>query len=128
AIPSAVQAWQINWGDGFGFESDIQTVYGNPGSIIHVYEDGGRNRTITAIAEDQGGALYESNAVPVTVVNVAPTVDIDGARPTMPDDQPINLAAVASDRGTADQLTYKWTIQKDGQPFDVGINDTYQFT
>ncbi|MBY0526133.1 MAG: PKD domain-containing protein [Gemmataceae bacterium] len=66
-----ITGWTINWGDG----SAVQTVTGNPSSVVHAYADGsaaGTQRTITATATDEDGGPYNANSIIVTVQNVAP--------------------------------------------------------
>lgn len=63
-----INHWTITWGDG-----NVQPVVGNPPSIDHVYADGPANYTISATATDEDGT-FDSNHLPVSVANIAPTV------------------------------------------------------
>jgi hypothetical protein len=63
-----ISGWTIDWGDG----SVLETVSGNPSSVIHVYADGPHSYTISAAATDED-ATDSANTLDVIVNNVAPT-------------------------------------------------------
>ena len=65
--------WTIDWGDG----TAVQVISGNPSSVDHVYADGPSNSLIEAVATD-GTNTYSPDLVLVEVLNVAPTLTIDG--------------------------------------------------
>ncbi len=67
-----IMSWTIDWGD------SIEIVAGATTSVDHVYADGDANFTISATATDEDGT-FSSNALLVTVHNVAPTLTISGA-------------------------------------------------
>ncbi|MDB5388886.1 MAG: vcbs repeat-containing protein, partial [Planctomycetaceae bacterium] len=56
-----INHWTINWGDG-----SIQTVSGNPSSVLHLYNSGSASYVINATATDEDGA-YLANPLLVTV-------------------------------------------------------------
>ncbi len=116
-----IQQWQINWGDGTG----MQTVFGTPSSLVHVYENGGGNYIISAEAFGHA-ANYVSNTVAVAVSNVGPRVQIGNGQPTSPEGQLIDLTGNASDPGTAETLSYLWTVTKDGSAFDTATHAELQ--
>jgi RHS repeat-associated protein len=66
-------SWTVNWGDG-----TTDTIQGNPSTAAHTYVDGPNNFTISAAATNDDG-MFASNMLPVTVLNVPPTVSISGA-------------------------------------------------
>lgn len=60
----AIDTWQINWGDG----SPVETVYGEPATIFHVFKSPGQY-SISAVATDedgQYGPVTKSGTVNVT--------------------------------------------------------------
>ena len=65
----------------------------------------------------------------VEVLNVAPTVAINGI-PTAPvEGTEINLTAAVADPGTLDTVfTYAWTVTKDGAAYASGTDSTLAFT
>jgi chitodextrinase len=67
---NTVSFWSINWGDGV-----VETVPGDPSSVMHTYADGPSTVTISAEATDQGGTYPAGNTLSVSVANVAPTID-----------------------------------------------------
>jgi len=57
----SVSSWTINWGDG-----DIQTVTGNPSSVVHTYKAIHQTYQISATATDASGNHAADNTVSVT--------------------------------------------------------------
>lgn len=62
----AVSNWTVDWGDG-----TVQNISGNPTYLTHIYQNSGRQHTITATAAN-GGTQYGSvsHSVDVEVVEV----------------------------------------------------------
>ncbi|MEJ7593513.1 MAG: PKD domain-containing protein, partial [Planctomycetaceae bacterium] len=86
-------AWNINWGDG----TFIQTVPGNATSVAHTYTDN-QMATITATAVSNSGSVTAA-PLTVTVLNVAPTISINGLNSIGVGTQ-YSLSVSASDPGT----------------------------
>jgi uncharacterized delta-60 repeat protein len=93
--------WTITWGDG-----DVEIVAGNPASVIHVYDDGPNNYTISATITTSAGTSAVGNTVAVMVNNVDPTADdaIFSVAENSSNGTIVGTVA-ASDPGT-DTLTY----------------------
>ena len=68
APATAIQNWSINWGDG----TLAQVVAGNPGTVTHVYANGGQTFNISASASDGTTSYPALQDVAVNVV--APVV------------------------------------------------------
>ena len=92
--------WVINWGDG-----TTTTVSGSTTSVTKVYADNA-NRTIIATATDEDGT-HTSNALSLSVANVAPTLHIDGQAAVIQGNT-FTLELSRTDPGT-DTLT-QWLI------------------
>jgi uncharacterized delta-60 repeat protein len=98
--PTTTQ-WTINWGD------SIQVVPGNPTSVTHVYADGPQNYTISATVTTSTGTVPVTNTVAVSVLNVSPTLTINGAA-SVNEGATYTLTLLSSDPGV-DTIT-SWTI------------------
>ncbi len=98
-----ISRWAITWGDG----SAVQTVTGNPSSVMHVYRDGPNHFTIKATATDDVATFNAGNTIAITVDNVAPTLTISGA-PTVDEGTAYTLQLSHSDPG-ADTII-RWMI------------------
>ncbi|HEV8003496.1 MAG TPA: PKD domain-containing protein, partial [Planctomycetaceae bacterium] len=105
--PSDISSWSINWGDG-----NIQTVQGNPSSVIHTYADP-NTYPISASATDQNGT-YDSNSLDVTVNPIPPTFTISGPA-TVNEDATYTLTLAANNPNQVPISS--WTIHwGDGSP------------
>jgi len=96
-----ITSWDIDWGDGV-----VETVAGGTTSVTHTYADGLGQFTITATATDEDGT-FASNAIDVTVNNVAPTLTISGD-PTTNEGDSYLLTLASSDPGQ--DTIQSWTI------------------
>ena len=94
--------WTITWGDGA-----VEEFAGNPASVTHVYADGPNDYVISATATDEDGTYAAGNTVAVSVLNVAPTLTLDGAA-TVNEGATYTLYLSSSDPG--DDTIIKWTI------------------
>jgi fibronectin-binding autotransporter adhesin len=111
--PDTITSWTIDWND----DTAVQTVSGNPSSVMHTFADGLATRTITAKATDEDGTYNAGNSVTVTVNNVAPTLTITGAS-TVNEGTPYVLSLASSDLG-ADTIA-SWTIDwNDGSAVQI---------
>ncbi len=97
-----IGSWMITWGDG-----NVQTVNGNPASVMHTYADGLTNYTISATSTDEDGTYDVSNTVAVTVQNVPSTLSLSGL-PSVNEGAPYTLNLSSSDPG-ADSISF-WEI------------------
>jgi hypothetical protein len=98
-----ISQWAVNWGDG----SAAQTVTGNPSSVTHTFTDGPAARTISATATDEDGTFNATGTVSVTVVNVVPTLVINGA--TSVQEGALYTLHLSSNDPGADTIS-QWTI------------------
>ncbi|MBI1374528.1 MAG: LEPR-XLL domain-containing protein, partial [Phycisphaera sp.] len=109
----------VNWGDG-----NVETFAGIPGAVSHVFADGDNAYVVSATASDDDGA-YASNAVNVTVNNVAPTLTISGA-PEVDEGSIFTLGLASSDPG-ADTIS-QWVIDwNDGNVETFAGNPMFVF-
>jgi len=97
-----VTQWDVDWGDG----SAVETLSGTATQATHVYADGSAAPTIVATALIDGVG-YDSNNLPITVANVAPTLDASGAA-SVNEGATYTLALSATDPG-ADTIS-QWDI------------------
>src|SRR5207253_11121026 len=68
------------------------------------------------VSDDDNGSGSDSKSISVT--NVAPTAQINGAPASSPEGTAINLTSSVSDPGTADTFTYAWSVTKNGNPYN----------
>jgi hypothetical protein len=127
----------ITWGDGTSSTLDL-AAGALSFSATHPYADDnptGTSSDVEAIGvtvtDPAGGSATAS--INVTVNNVAPTATIgggpSGATDTVPEGALVNLGAAVTDPGTADVLTYAWTVTKNGAPYGAaGSGSVFSFT
>ncbi|WP_417382891.1 tandem-95 repeat protein, partial [Gimesia sp.] len=96
-----ISNWSISWGDGI-----VETIFGNPTTVTHLYTDGAASRTISATATDEYGT-YDANSIVVNVLNVAPTLIISGSA-TVDEGATYTLSLSESDPGI-DTIT-QWSV------------------
>ncbi len=53
-----IESWVINWGDGA-----IETIFGNPSSVTHIYQVAGFTHNILASAADEDGVFLQNELV-----------------------------------------------------------------
>ncbi|MEO1530517.1 MAG: PKD domain-containing protein, partial [Planctomycetota bacterium] len=97
-----ISSWTIDWGDG-----TVETVTGNPDSVVHTYSDGPNTFLITATVTDEDGT-YAANDHAVTVVNVEPERTIGGAD-AVSEGSPFTLSLFAGNDPGDDTIS-SWTI------------------
>lgn len=82
---------------------------------------------VTLTVTDNDGASG-SDSLTIAVTNVAPTVAITGAPETSSEGTEISLGSSVADAGSADTLTYVWSVTKDGDDYDDGEGTSFSFT
>ena len=80
-------------------------------------DDGSYVATLTVSNIDTGE--FTSSQATVSVSNVAPVVSISGAPDAANSGVAVDLLAAVLDPGTADTFAFQWSVELDGQPFDL---------
>ena len=76
----------------------------------------------TCVVTDDVGGPTSVNSGAITVNDVAPTAAITFAPSGSVDEgSTVNVAGTATDPGTSDVLSYKWTVTKDGQAYAASV-------
>lgn len=74
----------------------------------------------TVVVTDDDGAVVSASSGSIVVANVAPTASITGvATGVAAEGSAILLGSTSADAGTADTLTYAWSVTKGGLPYDL---------
>jgi PKD repeat protein len=118
----------VNWGDG-NIESFSVSATGPIPSRTHTYADNG-TYTVTVTVTDKDGASG-SASFQVTVNNVPPTPEIQGAPASNLEGSPISLSGTATDPSPIDTsagFTFNWTVLKNGSTFASGSGPSFSFT
>src|SRR5262249_30303287 len=115
--------WQVEvrWGDGAPVETFEAAQPGLLRSRSHTHPANG-TYAARVKATDKHGASDEKVFV-VTVLNVAPSAEIDGLPATSPEGTLIALTSAVTDPSPADTaagFTYQWTVTKDGSAYASG--------
>lgn len=109
----SITFWQINWGDGA-----VQTVLGNPGQVMHLYDGvtDGETYHITAQASDEDGSYIANNALDVMILNLNPTINNFRLMTENPvEGGQLTVQVSASDVvGDLDSLLYEFDFDGDG--------------
>jgi PKD repeat protein len=101
-------------------------VSGSGSSFTFTPNDNGAY-VVTLTATDDDGDT-DTDTANITVDNVAPSsVTISGAPANSPEGTQIDVSGSASDAGSADTLTYAWSVTKDGNAFDSGAGANFSF-
>ena len=121
----------INWGDETiepGMVNQAaKTVFGD-----HEYGDEGDYIIIVTVKDNHDG--MGDDGMRVVVVNALPIIQIMGAPTSSPaEGTQITLGSDVNDPGKDDTHEYKWTVTKNGSPFDDGTGNpidqpTFTFT
>ena len=82
--------------------------------------------TVALTAVDKDGGTRSTTAIPVTVDNVAPTVTLTATPAAVDQGQAVTFAAVATDPGPHDTLTYAWAVN--GVPLAGATGPTLTLT
>ncbi len=82
-------------------------------SATHTYADNSTGLTVT-VTDDDGGSDSESLDFPV--INVAPEPAILGAPASVFEGTSITLTSSVVEPGSADTLTYSWSVTRNGNP------------
>jgi 6-phosphogluconolactonase (cycloisomerase 2 family) len=97
----SVREWVIDWGDGTS-----STLNGRPTSATHIYREEGAH-TIRAGVIDENGLHVSPKLLPVTVIEVPPTLTLAGASTTT-EGALYTLSLASSDPGYG--FINQWTI------------------
>jgi len=81
-----------------------------------------------AVQVDDGFGGVGVATTTIEVGNVAPKAEILGAPETSPEGTPISLDSVIADPGTADTHSYLWSVAKDGEAYQSGDVESFEFT
>ena len=76
--------------------------------------------------DDSNGAQATASVI-VTVVNVAPSVTINGAPASSPEGTVIDLTSTVIDPGSTDTHTFDWQMTRNGSPFANGTSANFSF-
>lgn len=111
----ASYAWSVTH-DGEAYDLGNTTV--NASSFSFAPNDNGVFVVSLTVADDDGGETTESKTISVN--NVNPTVSVTGLPgSSIAEGTAVNLTANASDSGSADELTYEWSVRKNGQVYSL---------
>jgi hypothetical protein len=110
-----VSAYKINWGDG---ASDSFT--GNPTGQLksHTYADGPNSYTITVDLTDEDGVHTSAGSQPITVNDVPPTIDLNGALST--NEGAIYTLSLGTIHDPGQDTVTQWIVR-----WGDGASDTY---
>ncbi len=128
----------IDWGDGTPVTAGTVTLSGGVATVKgnHGYVDNGSYAVKVQIA-DGGGSFGDDNASPATatVTNVAPTAALSNVPTTSPEGTAITVTGTSFDPGTADTLTYSYSVTRNGVAYSasnvgptLNRSSTYTFT
>jgi uncharacterized delta-60 repeat protein len=125
--------WDLNANGIYG-ETGAAATRGDETGIHPVFNavglDGPGTYTVYLRVTDSVG-LSSSTSATITIVNVPPTVVINGAPASSPEGTPIALTSTVTDPSPADMaagFTYAWSVTKDGGAFAAGAASSFTFT
>ena len=114
----------VDYGDGTGLQT--LALNGTAFTLSHIFADNGTYTINVAVTDNHGATGKGSQSV--TILNVAPTVTIQGAPPSGAIGLAISLTAAITDPGKVDTFIYAWSVTKDGVAYAAGTNAVYSFT
>ncbi len=119
--PGASDTFTYSWAvtkNGSAFTLPQGTVT-NTANFSFTPTDNGSYIAICTVTDDDGGPTSVASAA-ITVTNVNPTASINGT-PGQPQDEgtAVSLTSTAADVGTADTLSYAWSVTKDGNAYTL---------
>ena len=122
----------IDWGDGSAVTVVPLAANVFAFSIGHTYLNnpaGAPQGSFTISATVADASLATANATTsIQVKNVAPTVTINGAPPSILLGSSVALTSTVIDPGTLDTFTYAWSVTKNGAPFATGNQAGFTLT
>jgi hypothetical protein len=89
--------------------------------------DGPYSKTVDVLVTDEAGRSATATTT-IDVLNVAPTVVINGAPETSPEGTVIALTSLVTDVAADTSFTYAWSVEKDGGSYTSGADATFSFT
>jgi len=119
--PGPTDALTFDWdldGDGLYDERTEQPGTGTQASTVDMsWNDDGVQNAAVRVSDGEGGVAFASFVI--TVQNVPPTLHFLTPDVHVDADTPFELEAVAMDPSTADELTFHWELDGDGQYDDA---------
>lgn len=114
-------AWTVTREDGNTFASGSGTSFSFVPNDNGVY--------VVTLRTTDGDGDVGSDSVSISVTNVAPTAAIVGAPSGSVDEGSfVSLGSSTSDAGSADTITYSWSVTRDGVLVAAGTDATFVFT
>ncbi len=93
------------------------------GVIDFIPDDDGIYRVLLTLSLRDGSAALPEVEHDIEVTNASPVVAIEGGSLAAPLNQPIDLTAIITDPGTADDHQVQWTVLRNGAEFASGSSD-----
>ena len=112
-------AWSVSLG-GVLYASGTDATFG------FTPDDDGEYVVTLTVSDDDGGSASDSRTI--TVTNASPTLTLSGAPTTSPEGTTIAITASATDPGSADVLSYAWSVSRGGSVYATGTGAAVGFT
>jgi hypothetical protein len=87
-------------------------------TLVFAPDDDGVYVASVTVTDGDGGTVSSSSNT-FTVANVAPTATLTAPTTDLIEGNSLSFSVLAADAGLADRLTYAWSVEKNGTPFDV---------
>jgi uncharacterized delta-60 repeat protein len=128
-----IYQWDLD-GDGIFGQTGAAATRGDEVGVNPTFSaaglDGPGTYTVTLKVTDSAGLSSTATAT-INIVNVPPTVTINGAPASSPEGATISLTSTVTDPSPADVaagFTLAWTVTKDGAAFATGSGANFAFT
>lgn len=128
-----IYQWDLNRNGIFG-ETGAAATRGDETGINPVFSaaglDGPGTYIVTLRVTNSLG-LSSTTTATINIINVPPTVVINGAPASSPEGSAISLTSTVTDPSPADMaagFTYAWSVTKNGGAFASGTNANFSFT
>lgn len=114
-------AWTVTK-DGSAY--NLGAAVTNAASLTFTPNDNGNYVATCVVTDDDGGTVSVSSSS-IAVTNVAPTANITGVNSnTAVEGSTISLGSTYADAGSADTISYSWSVTAGGEAYDLGSNPT----
>jgi hypothetical protein len=111
-----------------GSAYSLTGVTTNTADLTFTPNDEGTFVAVCVVSDDDGGSVTKTSSS-ITVTNANPVASITGApEGDVEEGTQITLVADASDAGSADTLSYDWSVTKDGDAYETGDQESFTFT